>query len=1078
MAAAVSIGDYDLYQNTPSLTIRGGGSLTVTAADGGNNGISVANALNIIEGADISVFCPSGGVGIYTIKGEINIRDSTVKVKIADGPIYSAGAIRVAANSTPPTDLVITNSHVVTVSPNGAAMTAGRSILITDSDVAFIARSHPSGALGALTFNQYSGGVINISGGSLYAENLAGGASTYEFDIPFLSSYITAADSAVIYYNHGYPQLIQNGDNVQYTNCRYDPDTDTVTAFGNAYVMGTIEWNDHIVFGDTTTLYGYNQILSTGENVNGNIMIPSGTTVTIPSGAKVYNLGTLTNHGTLNIDGIYYNYLTGTIDGSGAVNGLVLEYNTSVSPKQFFYVAHGDAKLSTDTLLVGYNAAENKKQTMTVLEDAVLTIQEGCTLDASQANLDVTWETLSTYLSKEGEIVVNGTLLLPPDAGQEQIDSLDLSGTGEVISGDETYYPVAVTGGTADKSFVKAGELVTLTPSAGPNKRFNGWTASPSVEIDEGNTFVMPGQAVSVAAGYDTQHIITFDSQGGSAVERQSVFSSDTVPQPEDPTRDGYAFDGWYRSQDGSGAKFDFSASIAEDLILYAKWSLISVSGVSLDRSELSLKVGETAGLTADVVPSGAADKGVTWESSDPMVAVVDGSGKVTAAGAGSATITVKTNDGGFTAECSVTVTEPSAAHTHRWAEEWSSDGAHHWHKCDVEGCGLTDSSQMDRYGAHTYDDEMDAVCNVCGYERTMEPHTHVWAEEWSTDSTHHWHACTAGGCGLTDSSQMDGYEAHRYDGVMDTTCNVCGYVWIILPKPDLPTGDENVFQLVMTPGISEVPAGLRDMEELNTPAKLEAAMKAALTQVSPGIPPSNTASYLVTLMVSTDGGATWTPAPADNFPVGGMTVTLPYPEGTDSSGRFTVVHMFTTSNFGKTPGKTESPAATNTAEGIRFTVTGLSPIMVGWEKKTAAPAAPSHSGGGGSGGSSVKTYAMAVECPEHGKVTSSRADSSSGRTITLTAAPDSGYALNTLTVTDSRGNEVKLTNQGSGKYAFTMPSGDVTVKAAFAPLSDGVKKPCDGGADCPSRGFSDLGPVGTWYHEAVDFVLRNGLMN
>ena len=38
--------------------------------------------------------------------------------------------------------------------------------------------------------------------------------------------------------------------------------------------------------------------------------------------------------------------------------------------------------------------------------------------------------------------------------------------------------------------------------------------------------------------------------------------------------------------------------------------------------------------------------------------------------------------------------------------------------------------------------------------------------------------------------------------------------------------------------------------------------------------------------------------------------------------------------------------------------------------------------------------------------------------------------------------------------------------------------QPCDGGADCPSRGFTDLDTVGTWYHEAVDYVLRNGLMS
>lgn len=57
------------------------------------------------------------------------------------------------------------------------------------------------------------------------------------------------------------------------------------------------------------------------------------------------------------------------------------------------------------------------------------------------------------------------------------------------------------------------------------------------------------------------------------------------------------------------------------------------------------------------------------------------------------------------------------------------------------------------------------------------------------------------------------------------------------------------------------------------------------------------------------------------------------------------------------------------------------------------------------------------------------------------------------------------------------MPGRAVTVRATFAPLPDDTQKPCDGGGDCPSRGFTDLGGVGTWYHEAVDYVLRNDLM-
>ena len=294
---------------------------------------------------------------------------------------------------------------------------------------------------------------------------------------------------------------------------------------------------------------------------------------------------------------------------------------------------------------------------------------------------------------------------------------------------------------------------------------------------------------------------------------------------------------------------------------------------------------------------------------------------------------------------------------------------------------------------------------------------------------------------------------------------------------PDRPAGNNGEqLRLVMETGIDQVPAGLQNIEKLNTPAKLETVMRTEITQAAPGIPQANMAVYNVTLLVSTDGGATWSPATADNFPSGGLAVTLPYPSGTNSGFRFTVVHMFTTTDFGKRPGDTERPAVTNVENGIQFTVTGLSPISVGWTAPAANPDTPS-GGGHGGGGWSASIYAVTVEKPEHGKVASNRASASSNSTVTLTVTPDSGYELDTLAVTDSRGNAIRLMDQGGGKYTFAMPSRAVTVMAVFAPLPGDKQKPCDGGADCPSRGFTDLGSVGTWYHEAVDYVLRSSLM-
>ena len=84
------------------------------------------------------------------------------------------------------------------------------------------------------------------------------------------------------------------------------------------------------------------------------------------------------------------------------------------------------------------------------------------------------------------------------------------------------------------------------------------------------------------------------------------------------------------------------------------------VTGVSLDNTSISLTVGSTQTLTATVTPADALDKSVTWSSNNTSVATVSTYGVVTAKAAGTATITVRTNDGGKTATCTVTVTAVS----------------------------------------------------------------------------------------------------------------------------------------------------------------------------------------------------------------------------------------------------------------------------------------------------------------------------------------------------------------------------------------------------------------------------------
>lgn len=95
----------------------------------------------------------------------------------------------------------------------------------------------------------------------------------------------------------------------------------------------------------------------------------------------------------------------------------------------------------------------------------------------------------------------------------------------------------------------------------------------------------------------------------------------------------------------------------------------IPVTGVSLNKTSTSLTVGSNEVLIATISPVNATDKSVTWSSNSTNVSV-NQEGKITANSVGSATITVTTHDGGFTATCNVTVTAAPAIEYRLEAQE------------------------------------------------------------------------------------------------------------------------------------------------------------------------------------------------------------------------------------------------------------------------------------------------------------------------------------------------------------------------------------------------------------------------
>ncbi len=160
------------------------------------------------------------------------------------------------------------------------------------------------------------------------------------------------------------------------------------------------------------------------------------------------------------------------------------------------------------------------------------------------------------------------------------------------------------------------------------------------------------------------EYTVTFDSNGGTPVNSQTIKEGGKATKPSNPTREGYDFDGWYLNLSDPNA-YDFNTEVKADLKLIAKWSQKTIESeeLSLSSSNVSLKVDETMTLEVNL-PDGVTLSDLVWSSSNESIVKVSSNGKLTAIKAGSATITVKTKDGKYSVTCNVTVTGDDVAVT------------------------------------------------------------------------------------------------------------------------------------------------------------------------------------------------------------------------------------------------------------------------------------------------------------------------------------------------------------------------------------------------------------------------------
>lgn len=145
---------------------------------------------------------------------------------------------------------------------------------------------------------------------------------------------------------------------------------------------------------------------------------------------------------------------------------------------------------------------------------------------------------------------------------------------GQVV-GQETdiYYEAPIT-------------LMDAPTNMGEGYEFLGWYTDPELmnltnHVEDG--YEMPATDLTLYAKWERKDLLVqFDSQGGSPVESQSVAYNTSAEEPQEPTRAGYQFMGWYTKEVG-GERWTFDRLVAEDTTLYARWESVGTAPYTIN---------------------------------------------------------------------------------------------------------------------------------------------------------------------------------------------------------------------------------------------------------------------------------------------------------------------------------------------------------------------------------------------------------------------------------------------------------------------------------------------------------------
>ena len=271
-------------------------------------------------------------------------------------------------------------------------------------------------------------------------------------------------------------------------------------------------------------------------------------------------------------------------------------------------------------------------------DDGTVTIPDGSTVqtgDGPEMTLPgggtVAPDTGAVTPDEGGSVAIDtgdGTTTITPPSGQPVTPNEDGTITvpdGSTVETGDGPKMTLPDGGTVDPDtgavtpdeggsvVIGSGEdTTTITPPSGqpvtPND--DGSITIPggsTVTGSDGESVTIPPEGGTLQPGGDVEYTVTvtFDSQGGSQVPSQDITVGEPVSQPDDPTRTGYRFLGWYTAATG-GARWDFTQPVTGDQTLYAQWAYLPPANPNY-----KITLGDTENGTVTVNPT-AAKEGTT----------------------------------------------------------------------------------------------------------------------------------------------------------------------------------------------------------------------------------------------------------------------------------------------------------------------------------------------------------------------------------------------------------------------------------------------------------------------------------